>query len=86
MCTFDVVVFDQYGNFTRTSEDSDFNDSEFAEIKSEGSYSYKWIIGYILLLTKYHIKVNISDILTSNEKKSNLWNYEKEKFGEYWIT
>jgi|LauGreDrversion4_2_1035121.scaffolds.fasta_scaffold2463011_1 hypothetical protein len=86
MSTFDVIVFDQFGNFTRTLENSDFNESEFAELKRDEGYSYNWIIGHIILLTKYHINIKISDVLTSDEQKSSSWKIEKEMFGEYWKT
>jgi hypothetical protein len=83
---YHIVIYDESGNYTRTTEYSTLNDNEFAQSKMEEGYIYNRIIGFILLLTKYNINVKIQDILTLDESDSEVWEYEKNTYGEYWNT
>lgn len=83
---YNIVVFDEYGNYTRTTEQSSLSLDKFATSKLNEGYSHNLIIGYILALTKYPINVKIQDILKPEEIDSEAWNYEKVAYGEYWKT
>jgi len=83
---YHIVIYDESGNYIRTTEYSTLNDNEFAQSKMEEGYIYNRIIGFILLLTKYNINVKIQDILTLDESDSEVWEYEKNTYGEYWNT
>jgi hypothetical protein len=83
---YHVVFYDESGNYTRTTEYSTLNYNELAQSKMEEGYIYNLIIGFILVLTKYNINVKIQDILTPDESDSEVWEYEKNTYGEYWNT
>ena len=83
---YHIVIYDEFGNYTRTTENSTLDKNDFAQSKIEQGYVYNWIIGYIMLLTKYNINVKIQNILTLNESDSEAWNYEKTAYVEYWNT
>jgi hypothetical protein len=82
---YHVVIYDEFGNYTRTTEYSILNDYEFVQSKMKEGYIYNRIIGFILVLTKYNINVRIQDILTPDESNSEVWEYEKNTYGEYWV-
>ena len=83
---YHIVIYDESGNYTRTTEYSTLDDNEFAKSKMKEGYIYNRIIGFILVLTKYNINVKIQDILTPDESDSEVWEYEKNTYGEYWDT
>lgn len=74
---YHIVIYDESGNYTRTTEYSTLDDNEFAKSKMKEGYIYNRIIGFILVLTKYNINVKIQDILTPDESDSEVWEYEK---------
>jgi hypothetical protein len=84
--SYTIVVYDKFGNFTKTKEESNLNINEYIKCKKEEGYEYNIIIGYIILLTKYNIDVKISDALDEDDINSETWKYEKKFFGNYWKT
>ena len=83
---YNIVVIDEYGNYTRTIEKSSLSIDEFATFKLNEGYDYNLTIGYILLLTKHRINFKIQDVLKPDEIDSESWDYEKNTYGEYWNT
>ena len=83
---YHIVIYDESGNYTRTTEYSTLNYNELAQSKMEEGYIYNLIIGFIFVLTKYNINIKIQDILTPDESDSEVWEYEKNTYGEYWNT
>jgi len=84
--SYTIVVYDKFGNFTKTKEKTHLNINEYIESKKEEGYTYNVIIGYIILLTKYNIDVKISDALDEDDINSETWKREKKFFGNYWKT
>lgn len=79
-----IVIYDENSNFTMTKEELNLND--FIKIKTNEGYTYNIIIGYIILLTKYNIHIDITDVLDDNDINTEIWKSEKKYFGSFWNT
>jgi hypothetical protein len=86
MYSYDIVIFNRKGKFTRTIEHSSLNLNEFSTSKLNEGYAYNLILGHIFLLSKYQINVKIQNVLKLKELNSEIWKYEKNIYGEYWNT
>ena len=84
--SYTIVVYDKFGNFTKTKEKTHLNITEYTTQKKDEGYAQNVIIGYIILLTKYNIDVKISDALDEDDINSETWKCEKKFFGNYWKT
>jgi len=83
MSIYTVLIFENPDTFTRTTEKSDLDMSDFSKSKLNEGYSYCWILCNLLFLKKGNFVINILKALDDNEKE--LYNkVEAELFGILW--